>query len=240
MQFTIAMVAAHACVAVARRSSRLLDRLAGLPESGPSRAQAVSCWQALFSLVTAWLNWALVPGGLRALRPVLDAAGTRVDGCARVLVAACVHRPRHRLARGAVGFGTPHPGDAGEPAPRARVGAARWWTACIRSPRRSSTSFNLIYHGGDRNRGRTSPLRWPCIRKRNAVTLSARGDRAHSSVAQSLFPSRRRLPGRSRWTRSAVGFWLAAFLLAYPLGHSIVDARLRHAVGPSTRTTSRS
>ena len=56
MQFTIAMVAAHACVA-SRPVFRWLDRLAGWPD--PERPVQAVCLAAGFSLVTAYLNWAL-------------------------------------------------------------------------------------------------------------------------------------------------------------------------------------
>ena len=56
MQFTIAMVAAHACVA-SRPVFRLLDGLAGLPD--PRRPVQAVVLAAAFSLVTAYLNWAL-------------------------------------------------------------------------------------------------------------------------------------------------------------------------------------
>ncbi len=56
MQFTIAMVAAHACVS-SRPVYRLLDRLAGLPD--PEKPSQALLLAAAFSLVTAYLNWAL-------------------------------------------------------------------------------------------------------------------------------------------------------------------------------------
>ena len=56
MQFTIAMVAAHACVA-SRPVYALLDRLASLPD--PERPLQAVLLAGMFSLVTAYLNWAL-------------------------------------------------------------------------------------------------------------------------------------------------------------------------------------
>ncbi len=56
MQFTIALVAAHACIA-SPRVFGWLDRLASLPR--PGRPVQVVLLTAVFSLVTAYLNWAL-------------------------------------------------------------------------------------------------------------------------------------------------------------------------------------
>ena len=56
MQFTIAMVAAHACVS-SRPVFALLDRLARLPN--PERPLQAVVLVALYALVTGYLNWAL-------------------------------------------------------------------------------------------------------------------------------------------------------------------------------------
>ncbi len=53
MQFTIAMVAAHACI-TSPVLFRLLDRLAALPD--PTRPVQAELLAGLFSLVTAYLN----------------------------------------------------------------------------------------------------------------------------------------------------------------------------------------
>ena len=55
MQFTIALVAAHACVA-SRPVHALLSRLARLPD--PERPLQAVLLAGLFSLATAYLNWA--------------------------------------------------------------------------------------------------------------------------------------------------------------------------------------
>ena len=56
LQFTIAMLAAHACV-TSRPVFRLLDRLASLPN--PERPVQAVALAGVISLVTAYLNWAL-------------------------------------------------------------------------------------------------------------------------------------------------------------------------------------
>ena len=56
MQFTIALLAAHACVS-SRAVYRLLDRLARLPD--PERPLQAVVLMAGYSLLAAYLNWAL-------------------------------------------------------------------------------------------------------------------------------------------------------------------------------------
>jgi short-chain fatty acids transporter len=83
MQFTIAMVAAHACVA-SRPVYRLLDRLASLPD--PERPLQAIALAGLFSLLTAYLNWALCLVACALFVPFVCRRNPRVD--VRVLVAA--------------------------------------------------------------------------------------------------------------------------------------------------------
>jgi short-chain fatty acids transporter len=83
MQFTIAMVAAHACVS-SRPVFRLLDRLAGLPD--PERPAQAVLLAGLFSLGTAWLNWALNLVACALFVPFLLRRNPKVD--VRVLVAS--------------------------------------------------------------------------------------------------------------------------------------------------------
>ena len=83
MQFTIAMVAAHACVA-SRPVYRLLDRLAGLPD--PERPLQAVLLAGVFSLVTAYLNWALCLVACALFVPFVLRRNPRVD--VRVLIAA--------------------------------------------------------------------------------------------------------------------------------------------------------
>lgn len=83
MQFTIAMVAAHACVA-SRPVYRLLDRLAALPD--PERPLQAVLLAGVFSLVTGYLNWALCLVSCALFVPFILRRNPRVD--VRVLIAA--------------------------------------------------------------------------------------------------------------------------------------------------------
>jgi short-chain fatty acids transporter len=83
MQFTIAMVAAHACVA-SRPVWRLLDRLARVPD--PERPLQAVLLTGLFSLVTGYLNWALCLVACALFVPFVLKRNPRVD--VRVLIAA--------------------------------------------------------------------------------------------------------------------------------------------------------
>ncbi len=83
MQFTIAMVAAHACVS-SRPIFRLLDRLAGLPN--PERPVQAVVLAGVFSLVTAYLNWALCLVACALFVPFICRRNPRAD--IRVVIAS--------------------------------------------------------------------------------------------------------------------------------------------------------
>lgn len=84
MQFTIAMVAAHACVS-SRPVFNLLDRLAGVPNPDkPYQALLVAC---LFSLVAGYLNWALCLVACALFVPFLCRRNPRAD--VRLLIVGC-------------------------------------------------------------------------------------------------------------------------------------------------------
>jgi short-chain fatty acids transporter len=83
MQFTIAMVAAYACVA-SRPVYRLLDRIAGLPN--PERPLQAIFLAAVFSMVTAYINWALCLVACALFVPFVCRRNPKVD--IRVLVAS--------------------------------------------------------------------------------------------------------------------------------------------------------
>jgi short-chain fatty acids transporter len=83
MQFTLAMVAAHACV-VARPVYRALDRLAALPN--PDRPVQAVLLAGLFSIATAYLNWAICLVACALFLPFIVRRNPRAD--LRVLAAA--------------------------------------------------------------------------------------------------------------------------------------------------------
>ena len=84
MQFTIAMVAAHACVA-SRPIFNLLDKLAGLPNpEKPVQAVLLAC---AFSLVTSYFNWAICLVACALFVPFLCRRYPHAD--IRLLIAGC-------------------------------------------------------------------------------------------------------------------------------------------------------
>ena len=83
MQFTIALVAAHACVA-SRPVHRLLDRLAGWPD--PEKPVQAILLAGIVSMVTGYLNWAFCIVACALFVPFICRRNPRVD--IRVLIAA--------------------------------------------------------------------------------------------------------------------------------------------------------
>ena len=83
MQFTIALVAAHACVA-SHLVHRTLDRLAGLPD--PQKPVQAVALAGVVSLVSGYLNWAFCIVACALFVPFLCKRNPRAD--VRLLVAA--------------------------------------------------------------------------------------------------------------------------------------------------------
>lgn len=83
MQFAIAMVAAYACV-VSRPAWRLFNWLAGLPN--PDKPVQAVLLAAVFSMVTAYINWALCVVACALFTPFLIRRNPRTD--VRLLIAA--------------------------------------------------------------------------------------------------------------------------------------------------------
>ncbi len=84
MQFTIAMVAAHACVS-SRPIFNLLDRIAAIPNpEQPGQAIAIAC---LFSFVTGYLNWAFCLVACALFVPFLCKHNPKAD--VRILIVGC-------------------------------------------------------------------------------------------------------------------------------------------------------
>ncbi len=211
MQFTIAMVAAHACVA-SRPVFRLLDRLASLPN--PERPTQAVVLAGAFSLVTAYLNWALCLVACALFVPFVCRRNPRVD--VRVLIAASY-----------IGLGTVWHGGLS--------GSAPLILATPGNPLLDPSSgapvvdrlypvtetlfhpFNLVYLSivGAVGLGAAVALH----PRRGAVCLSPQQveailPRPPEEAAAVPTPA-------GRLDRFRGWVWLAALLLAYPLGHSI-------------------
>jgi short-chain fatty acids transporter len=211
MQFTLAMVAAHACVA-SRPVYRLLDRLAGLPD--PERPVQAVLLAGLVSLLTAYLNWALCLVGCALFVPFLCRRNPRAD--VRVVIAsACIGLGTvwHGGLSGSAPLILATPGnpllapDAGPPV----VDRLLPVTETLFS------SFNLAY---TLVIGLVGLLVAAALHPRHgAVTLTP-------EQLAAILPHPPEPPepphtpaGRIDAFRGWV--WLAALLLAYPLGHSI-------------------
>jgi short-chain fatty acids transporter len=83
MQFTIAMVAAYACVA-SRPVYRLLDRLAALPN--PEKPVQAVLLAGVFSMITGYLNWAFCLVSCALFTPFILKRNPKAD--LRVVIAA--------------------------------------------------------------------------------------------------------------------------------------------------------
>ncbi len=211
MQFTIAMVAAHACVS-SRPVFRLFDRLASLPD--PERPTQAVLLAGVFSLVTAYLNWALCLVACALFVPFLCRRNPRAD--VRVVIAAAylgLGTVWHGGLSGSAPLILATPGNpllepsVGEPV----IGQLVPVTRTLFAP------FNLVYLlvVGSVALAVVTALH----PRRGAVTLSPEQIEAILPSPPERPPSAR-TPGRrieafSGWT------WLAALLIGYPLGHAI-------------------
>ena len=212
MQFTIAMVAAHACVS-SRPVFRWLDALASLPD--PEKPTQAVWLAGIFSLVTGYLNWALCLVACALFVPFLARRNPKTD--IRVMIAAAY------LGLGTVwhcGLSGSAPlilATPGNPLLAPSQGAAvvdRLYpvTETLFHP------FNLVYMLVI---GATGLLAAVALHPRSgAVTLSREQVEAILPVppetdAAPTTPAER-LEAFRGWV------WLAAGLLAYPLGHSMV------------------
>jgi short-chain fatty acids transporter len=212
MQFTIAMVAAHACVS-SRPVFRLLDRLAAVPD--PERPTQALWLAATFSLVTAYLNWALCLVACALFVPFLCRRNPKVD--VRVLIAASY------LGLGTVwhcGLSGSAPlilATPGNPLLAPSSGAAvvdRLYPVT----ETLFNSFNLAYMLVIGATGLVAAvLLHP---RRDAVTLSREQVEEILPTPPGVLAAPETPAQRLEAFRGWV--WLAALLLAYPLGHSIV------------------
>jgi len=211
MQFTIAMVAAHACVS-SPIVFRLLDRLASIPD--PERPVQAVFLAGCFSLVTGYLNWALCLVACALFVPFICRRNPRVD--IRVLIAAAY-----------LGLGTVwHCGLSG---------SAPLILATPNNPLLDPSSgmpvvdrlypvtetlfnaFNLIYMVvvGAVSLGVVVALH----PTHNAVTLTP--EQVNAILPKPPAPEGVPTSPAGRLESFRGWVWLAAILLAYPLGHSI-------------------
>ena len=212
MQFTIAMVAAHACVS-SPPVFRLLDRLASLPD--PERPVQAVLLAAVFSLVTAYLNWALCLVACALFVPFVCRRNPRVD--VRVLIAASyigLGTVWHGGLSGSAPLilatpGNPLMSPGSGPSVVARLFPV---TETLFNP------FNLAYLLAVGSAGLLASV--AIHPRRGAVCLTP------EQVGRILPrpPEAPPAPGTPASRLDAFRGWtlLAALLLAYPLGHSIV------------------
>jgi len=210
MQFTIAMVAAHACVA-SRPVWNALDRLASLPN--PERPLQAIFLAGIFSLVTGYLNWALCLVSCALFVPFICRRNPRAD--IRVVIAAAylgLGTVWHCGLSGSAPLilATPH-NPLLEPLTGAPV-VDRLYPVT----ETLFNSFNLIYMLGLGDVGLGSAL--ALHPRRDIVTF---GDEQIRAILPSPPPEHVRATtpaGRVDEFRGWI--WLAVILLAYPLGHS--------------------
>jgi short-chain fatty acids transporter len=212
MQFTIAMVAAHACVS-SRPVFRLLDALAGVPD--PQKPVQAVILAAAFSLVTAYLNWALCLVACALFVPFLCRRNPQTD--VRVLIAASY-----------IGLGTVwHCGLSGSAplilaTPDNPLLAPGAGTAVVDRlypvTETLFAPFNLLYMFviGATGLGAAVALH----PRRDPVTFTPAQIEAMLPTPPEPEPPAQTPAARADAFRGWV--WLAAALLAYPVGHSIV------------------
>ena len=211
MQFTIAMVAAHACVS-SPRVYRLLDRLASIPN--PEKPVQAVVLAGCFSLVTGYLNWALCLVACALFVPFICRRNPNVD--IRVLIASAylgLGTVWHCGLSGSAPLilATPH-NPLLDPSSGAPVVDRLFLvTETI------FNSFNLLYMLviGAVGLGVAVALH----PTRNAVTLTR--EQVEAILPQPPEPEKRPTSPAARMDAFRGWVWLAAILLAYPLGHAI-------------------
>ena len=211
MQFTVALVAAHTCIC-SRPVFRLLDRLAGLPdEDRPLQAVLL---MGLFSIATAYVNWALTIIASALFLPFVCRRNPKADS--GILIAAAY-----------LGIGTVWHGGLSGSAPLILATPGNPLYApnqgspvidrLIPATETLFCSFNLIYLAVVSAAGLLVLI--ALHPRQGAVTLA--DDRINSIVPpppaeETLGTSGSRLDRFRGWNL------LAAVLILYPLGHSFV------------------
>ena len=212
MQFTIAMVAAHACVS-SPPVYRLLDRLAALPD--PDKPLQAVLLAGVFSLLTAYINWALCLVACALFVPFILRRNPRVD--VRVLIASAyigLGTVWHCGLSGSAPLVLATPGNpllepgSGPPI----VDRLYPVTETLFNP------FNLIYAVVIGVVGLAAAL--ALHPSKGARTLSP-------EQVDAILPKPPEVPDTEptpagRLDRSRVWIWFAVILLLYPLGKSIV------------------
>lgn len=211
MQFTIAMVVAHACVA-SRPVFQLLNRFARMPN--PDRPLQAVFLAAVFSLVTAYLNWAFCLVACALFVPFLCKNNPKAD--VRVLVAACF-----------VGLGTVWHGGLSGSAPLILATPGNpLMDASAGTPvidhlipvtETLFNPFNLVYLVVIGAVGLVTVM--ALHPRRDAVTLT-------EEQIEAILPKPPEVPPRPDTPAGRIDhfpgwIWLAVALIAYPLGHSI-------------------
>ncbi|MCG8467062.1 MAG: TIGR00366 family protein [Gemmatimonadetes bacterium] len=212
MQFSIAMVAAHACAA-SPPIYRLLDRLAGLPD--PDRPVSAVALAAGFSMIAGYLNWAFGLVGSALFVPFVLKRNPKAD--VRLVIAAAY------MGIGTVwqsGFSSSAPlilATPGNPLLEPGTGAPvvdRLYpvTETLFNP------FNLGYAAIMLVTGLVAAM--ALHPRKDAVTLS----REEVDAILPDPPARADRPRTpAEWIDAFPGWTIfAALLFAYPLGHSIV------------------
>jgi short-chain fatty acids transporter len=212
MQFTLAMVAAHACV-TSRPVFALLDRLASLPD--PERPLQAVLLAGVFSLVTGYVNWALCIVACALFVPFLCRRNPRAD--VRVLVAAAylgLGTIWHGGLSGSAPLILATPGNPLlEPASGAPI-VDRLYPV-------TETLFHPFNLGLIAVVGPVGLLVVTLVHPRHdARTLSPEQVEAILPTPPELEPAREGVGGALDRFRGWV--WLAALLLLYPLGHRVV------------------
>ncbi len=212
MQFSLAMVAAHACV-VSRPVYRALDRLAALAD--PAKPLQAVLLAGLFSIATAYLNWAICLVACALFLPFIVRRNPRAD--VRVLVGASY-----------LGTGTVWHGGLSGSAPLilatpgnpmlAPATGEPLVTRLYPVTETLFSSFNLVYIAI------VGAVGLACIMalhpRSGAVVLTPAQAEALVPKPRADEPAVDSPAGRADTWR--VWVWLAALLLGYPVLHSLV------------------
>ena len=213
MQFTIALVAAHAVV-TSRPAFRWLDRLASVPD--PERPRQAILLVGLFSVVTGYVNGAVCTVACALIVPFVARRNPNAD--IRLLIAAAY-----------LGLGTVWHGGFSGSAPLIMATPDNPLLSPATGPplvdrlipvtETLLNPFNLGYVVVIGFTGILAAVLLHPARGGSANPVRRAG-RPHPAV-RSRTRTRRRTRPPVASIASRVGVWLAALLFAYPLGHSI-------------------